>query len=61
MGTIGDHRFRIPTLTLSILLQLLGLYAIFERRSFKRGLDGKVKLAQGLDWKGRGQGDNLQP
>jgi hypothetical protein len=61
MGTIGDHRFRIPTLTLSILLQLFGLYAIFERRSFKKGLDGKAKLAQGLNWKGRGQGDNLQP
>jgi len=61
MGTIGDHRFRIPTLTLGILLQLFGLYAIFERRSFKRGLDGKVRLAQGLNWKGRGQGDNLQP
>jgi hypothetical protein len=61
MGTIGDHRFRIPTLTLSILLQLFGLYAIFERRSFKKGLDGKVRLAQGLNWKGRGQGDNLQP
>jgi hypothetical protein len=61
MGTIGDHRFRIPTLTLSTLLQLFGLYAIFERRSFKRGLEGKVRLAQGLNWKGRGQGDNLQP
>ena len=60
MGTIGDHRFRIPTLTLSILLQLFGLYAIFDRRSFKKGLDGKVRLAQGLNWKGRGQGDNLQ-
>jgi len=61
LGTIGDHRFRIPTLTLSILLQLFGLYAAFERRSFKVGLDGKVRLAQGLNWKGRGQGDNLQP
>ena len=61
MGTIGDHRFRIPTLTLSILLQLFGLYAIFERRSFKKGLDGKVRLAQGLNWKVRVQGDNLQP
>jgi len=61
MGTIGDHRFRIPTLTLSILLQIFGLYAIFERRSFKRGLDGRVRLAQGLNWKGRGQGDNLHP
>jgi len=61
MGTIGDHRFRIPTLTLSILLQLFGLYAIFSRKSFKQGLDGQVRLAQGLNWKGRGQGDNLQP
>ena len=61
MGTIGDHRFRIPTLTLSILLQLFGLYAIFERRAFKKGLDGEIRLAQGLNWKGRGQGDNLQP
>ena len=61
LGTIGDHRFRIPTLTLSILLQFFGLYAIFEKKSFKRGLDGKVRLAQGLNWKGRGQGDNLQP
>ena len=61
MLTIGDHRFRIPTLTLSILLQLFGLYAIFEKRSFKRGLDGEVRLAQGLNWKGKGQGVNLQP
>jgi len=61
MGTIGDQRFRIPTLTLSILLQLFGLYAIFSRKSFKPGLDGQVRLAQGLNWKGRGQGDNLQP
>jgi hypothetical protein len=60
MGTVGDHRFRIPTLTLSILLQLFGLYAIFEGRSFIKGLDGKVRLVQGLNWKGRGQGDNLQ-
>jgi hypothetical protein len=60
MGTIGDHRFRIPTLTLSILLQLFGLYAIFERKSFINGLDGNVRLAQGLNWKGRGQRYNLR-
>jgi len=61
MGTIGDHRFRIPTLSLSLLLQLFGAYALFSRNSFRRGIDGPVRLARGLNWKGRGQGDNLQP
>ena len=31
LGTIGDHRFRIPTLGLSLLLQAAGLLAIRER------------------------------
>jgi hypothetical protein len=31
MGTIGDHRFRIPTMSLSLVLQLLGLYALRHR------------------------------
>jgi hypothetical protein len=60
MGTIGDHRFRIPTLSLSLLLQLFGAYALFSRKSFRRGIDGPVRLARGLNWKGRGQGDNLR-
>jgi hypothetical protein len=61
MGTIGDHRFRIPTLSLSLLLQLFGAYALFARKSFRRGVDGPLLLARGLNWKGRGQGDNLLP
>jgi hypothetical protein len=60
MGTIGDHRFRIPTLSLSLLLQLFGAYALFSRKSFRRGIDGPVRLARGLNWKGEGQGDNLR-
>jgi hypothetical protein len=60
MGTIGDHRFRIPTLSLSLLLQLFGAYALFSRKSFRRGVDGPVRLARGLNWKGGGQGDNLR-
>ena len=60
MGTIGDHRFRIPTLSLSLLLQLFGTYALFSRKSFRRGIDGAVRLARGLNWKGGGRGDNLR-
>ena len=61
MGTIGDNRFRIPTLSLSLLLQLFGAYALFARKSFRRGVDGPARLARGLNWKARGQGDNLLP
>jgi hypothetical protein len=31
LGTIGDHRFRIPTMALSLLLQVAGLLAIREK------------------------------
>lgn len=31
LGTIGDHRFRIPTMGLSLLLQAAGILAIRER------------------------------
>ena len=31
IGTIGDHRFRIPTMTLSLVLQVAGMYAIKRR------------------------------
>jgi hypothetical protein len=60
MGTIGDHRFRGPTLSLSLLLQLFGPYALFSRKYFQRGVDGPVRIARGLNWKGGGQGDNLR-
>jgi hypothetical protein len=35
MGTIGDHRFRIPTMTLSVFLQVLGYFAL--RQKIKSG------------------------
>jgi hypothetical protein len=31
MGTIGDHRFRIPTMTLSVFLQVVGYFALRHR------------------------------
>ncbi len=31
MGTIGDHRYRIPTMGMSLFLQLVGFYALKER------------------------------
>jgi hypothetical protein len=35
LGTIGDHRFRLPTMPLSLFLQVLGAVAIYRR--FKTG------------------------
>ena len=34
IGTIGDHRFRIPTMTLSLLLQVAGMWFI-KKKIFK--------------------------
>ncbi len=48
MATIGDHRFRLPTATMSILLQMFGLYSIFSRKEFKREIEGQVKLNHGF-------------
>ena len=31
MGTIGDHRFRLPTMSLSLALQVLGYFALRHR------------------------------
>ena len=31
LGTIGDNRFRIPTMGLSLLLQVVGFLAIRQR------------------------------
>jgi hypothetical protein len=32
IGTIGDHRFRIPTMSLSLVLQLVGFMTIWKRQ-----------------------------
>ncbi len=31
MGTIGDHRFRLPTMSLALVLQVLGYFALRQR------------------------------
>lgn len=31
IGTIGDHRFRLPTMGLSLFLQIIGFFAVKER------------------------------
>lgn len=51
VATIGDHRFRIQTLSFSILLQMFGVYSILSRKLFLRELDGKTDLKQGLNSK----------
>ena len=43
MGTIGDHRFRLPTMSLSLILQVIGIYALRHRAqkgSFKVESEG---------------------
>ena len=46
MGTIGDHRFRIPTMTLSVFLQVMGYFALRHKvktRSFSHALEPSAK------------------
>jgi hypothetical protein len=31
LGTIGDHRFRLPTMPLSLFIQVLGAMALYRR------------------------------
>ena len=58
--TIGDHRFRIPTMTLSILLQLFGAYALFSKRNFKAWAHTELTPTwPGLNWKKKAEIDNL--
>ena len=46
MGTIGDHRFRIPTMSLSLILQVMGYFALRHKaktRSFAVALESSAK------------------
>jgi len=46
MATIGDHRFRIPTMTLSLFLQVLGYFALrhkLKTGSFALALESSAK------------------
>jgi hypothetical protein len=59
VATIGDHRFRIPSMGMSLFLQAVGFAALFLRK--KRRLSGTSIPVQwpGLHWKARSQPDNL--
>jgi len=46
MGTIGDHRFRIPTMSLSLFLQVMGYFALRHKaktRSFATALESSAQ------------------
>jgi len=46
MGTIGDHRFRIPTMSLSLFLQVMGYFALRHKaktRSFATALESNAQ------------------
>lgn len=55
IGTIGDHRFRIPTMGLSLFLQIIGFMALFGGKS------RLVGTKTGLHWKTFQRNANLQP
>jgi hypothetical protein len=57
--TIGDHRFRIPSMGLSLFLQGVGFFAIFmKKRDRFPGISPKVGW-YGLHWKAPTKTDNL--
>ena len=59
--TIGDHRFRIPSMGASLLLQTIGLVGLFlKNRDRYRGTPVAVSWA-GLHWNRRREADNLSP
>ena len=46
MGTVGDHRYRIPTMGLSVFLQVMGYFALRHKvktRSFAVALEPSAK------------------
>jgi hypothetical protein len=59
--TIGDHRFRIPSMGASLLLQVIGLVGLFvKKRDRFRGTPVEVTWA-GIHWNRRREADNLPP
>jgi len=59
--TIGDHRFRIPTMTLSLVLQVIGFTSLFLNKR-KRLIGPGTDIAwPGLHWKRKSEDDNLRP
>ena len=61
IATIGDNRFRIPAMTLSLILQAVGFYRFFlDKRKRLVGVARDVTWP-GLHWKPKSENDNLQP
>ena len=57
--TIGDHRFRIPTMTLSLVFQVIGFsYLFFNKRRRLVGSASEITWPS-LIWKGKSEPDNL--
>jgi hypothetical protein len=61
IATIGDHRFRIPTMSLSLVLQVIGFSYLFISKR-RRLLGSALELSwPALIWKRKSEPDNLQP
>ena len=59
VATIGDHRFRIPSMGMSLFLQVIGFFALFIKgRDRFFGPSTPVSWL-GLRWKGERATDNL--
>ena len=61
MATIGDNRFRIPTMTLSLVLQVIGFTSLFLNKRKRLVGAGPVIGWSGLHWKRKSETANLQP
>jgi hypothetical protein len=59
--TIGDNRFRIPTMSLSLILQLFGGYALLASRRVYKWTQKKPETTWvGLNWKKNSEKDSLR-
>ena len=59
--TIGDHRFRIPTMTLSLTLQVVALFRYRLRVGKLKPLHGESVPWPIFHWKRKQENDNLSP
>ena len=59
VATIGDHRFRIPSMGMSLFLQVIGFVGIFLNKR-QRFLGNPTPVDwPGLSWRARARRDNL--
>jgi hypothetical protein len=59
LATIGDHRFRIPTMTLSLSLQAIGLFGFRLSERGSKDSQGELVSWPLLHWKRKSETDNL--